>query len=599
MRKLKSILFPCIIFVVIMFIVNNYAEAWPGTTSRVSVASDGTQSNNNSGSSFFLGIDISADGRYVVFQSLASNLVEDDTNGKQDCFVHDRTTNETKRISVSTNGSEANDGCYYPSISDDGRYIVFASNATNLIPDDTEGWWDVFMHDRVEETTVRISETTEGTGGNGDSDTASISGNGNFVVFTTLAFNLDTTDSNIHRDIVVSNLQTGSIQIVSKASDGTQANDHSYRPSISQDGSYISFNSAANNLVPDHTNNFSDVFIHNLQSGATTQVSRSTEGMIGNGPSDYGTISRNGRYAVFNSYATNLVSGDTNNKDDTFMHDLITGVTVRVSVASDGTQGNNRSYFGIASEEREVVFFSSRASNLVVGDNIGDDIFMYDINSHRTSLMSVSTEGIPGNGNSNGIELSGDGYLMVFTSYANNLVEGDTNGLADVFVRDTLESEYSLNVSVNPEGCGVIEIDPLQSTYLRGDEITFTATSNDGCSFQNWSGDATGTTNPLTIIVTGDINIIGNFLAEEYTLTASASPESSGSVIVDPLKPTYQYGEEITVTALANSGWSFHNWSGDASGATNPLTLIVTGNMSISANFIEVQYLQFLPAIYR
>jgi len=172
MRKLKSILFPCIIFVVIMFIVNNYAEAWPGTTSRVSVASDGTQSNNNSGSSFFLGIDISADGRYVVFQSLASNLVEDDTNGKQDCFVNDRTTNETKRISVSTNGSEANDGCYYPSISDDGRYIVFASNATNLIPDDTEGWWDVFMHDRVEETTVRISETTEGTGGNGDSDTA-------------------------------------------------------------------------------------------------------------------------------------------------------------------------------------------------------------------------------------------------------------------------------------------------------------------------------------------------------------------------------------------------------------------------------------------
>ena len=243
-------------------------SGYSSSITRVSVANDGTQGN---GEAYSLFPSISADGRFVAFGSEATNLVPDDTNGKSDIFVHDRETGQTTRISVASDGSQA-DGVQSggSSISADGRFVAFASYATNLVPGDNNDKADIFVHDRETGQTTRVSVAGDGSQGNGGSFYPSLSADGRFLAFTSSSTNLVSGDTNEKSDIFVHDRQTGQITRVSVASDGSQGNDSCDYPSISADGRSVVFSSYSTNLVPGDTNNKADVFVHDRETGQTT-----------------------------------------------------------------------------------------------------------------------------------------------------------------------------------------------------------------------------------------------------------------------------------------------------------------------------------------
>ena len=406
-----------------------------GFTERVSVASDGTQANANSGSS-----SNSQDGRYVAFVSYASNLVSGDTNEWDDIFVYDRQADITTRVSVASDGTQGNDWSYTPSISADGRYVAFQSASTNLVSDDSNGFFDIFVHDRQTGTTTLVSVASDGSLGNNASNSTSISADGRYVAFLSGATNLVSEDTNLgHEDVFVHDRQTGQTSLVSRASDGTQGIYGSSSPSISADGRFVAFSSFAYNLVSEDTNNMYDIFVHDRQTGATTRVSVASDGTQGDDDSIGAYISADGRYVAFSSEASNLVDGDTNSKKDTFVHDLQTGATTRVSVASDGAQGNMDSGSASISADGRFVAFNSLAYNLISGDTNSDyDVFVHDRQTGATTVASVASDGTQGYGFSSRPSISADGRYVAFESNASNLVSGDTQGHYDIFVRDRL-----------------------------------------------------------------------------------------------------------------------------------------------------------------
>lgn len=417
-----------------------------GTTTRVSVASDGTQGNASCTGQ----PSISADGRYVAFSSESNNLVSDDTNGKWDVFVHDRQTNETTRVSVASDGTQGNGiSSGSPSISADGRYVAFISSASNLVNDDTNDTFDVFVHDRQTKETTRVSVASDGTQANGSSlGQPSISDDGRYVAFYSVADNIVSGDTNGYADVFVHDRQTNESTRVSVASDGTQGNGDPSDPSISADGRFVAFNSAANNLLIGDNNGTRDIFVHDRQTNETTRVSVASDGTQGNGDSTgQPSISDDGRYVAFGSGSNNLVINDTNGQWDIFVHDRQTNETTLVSMASDGTQGNNSSHGDPSiSDDGRFVAFLSFASNLVSDDTNGNyDVFVHDRQTGKTTRVSEASDGTPGNYRSIDPAISEDGHYIAFTSDANNLVTGDTNGTTDIFVHEVSA------IKINPD----------------------------------------------------------------------------------------------------------------------------------------------------
>ena len=384
---------------------------------------------------------MSADGRYVTFESEASNVVPGDTNHARDVFVRDLRSGTTERVSVATDGTQANSDSLIPAISADGRYVAFMSDASNLVPGDTNEGWDVFVRDLRSGTTRRVSVATGGTqaslfSGSGSGSPA-ISGDGRYVAFDSEASNLVPGDTNRTNDVFVRDLRSGTTQRVSLAADGTQGNDYSEYPAISADGRYVAFESDASNLVPGDTNEGWDVFVRDLRSGTTELVSVATNGTQANSYSSAPAISADGRYVAFWSGASNLVPGDTNEHYDVFVRDRQLGTTDRVSVASNGTQANGDSAFPAISADGRYVTFESEASNVVPGDtNHARDVFVRDLRSGTTERVSVATDGTQANSDSLIPAISADGRYVAFDSAASNVVPGDTNDLEDVFVRD-------------------------------------------------------------------------------------------------------------------------------------------------------------------
>ena len=408
-----------------------------GTTTRVSVASDGTQANDFSDDSA-----ISANGRFVAFDSPATNLVSDDTNGVPDVFVHDRKTGQTTRVSVASDGTQGDCNSDFASLSATGRYVAFDSCASNLVSGDSNGFVDTFVHDRQTGQTTLVSVASDGTQGNDSSSShVSISANGRYVAFQSFASNLVSGDTNNTLDVFVHDRKTGRTTLVSVASDGTQGNGLSAHPSLSANGRYVAFASSASNLAEGgDTNGAEDVFVHDRKTGRTTLVSVASDGTQGNGESAFPSISDTGRYVAFFSSASNLVSGDTNFTSDIFVHDRQTGQTTRVSVASDGTQANEGSGLLSISDTGRFVAFESIASNLVSTDtNNSQDIFVHDRKTGQTTRVTVASDGTQANGGSFDpypFSISANGRFVAFSSDATNLVSGDTNGVTDIFVHD-------------------------------------------------------------------------------------------------------------------------------------------------------------------
>ncbi|MEI7992200.1 MAG: hypothetical protein WCH93_07200 [Actinomycetota bacterium] len=279
------------------------AAAVASTTSVVSAAPNGANADSGSYDS-----SVSADGRYVAFESDASNLVAGDTNGVSDVFVRDMSTGTVVRVSVDSAEAEGDATSYDPSISADGRYVAFWSNATNLVASDTNGFSDVFVRDRTLDTTVRVSVDSAESQGDLRSSYPSISADGRYVAFWSTATNLVAVDTNGFSDVFVRDLTDGTTVLVSVNSLGVQGNFGSYEPSISADGRYVAFWSPATNLVAVDTNGFSDVFVRDLTDGTTVLVSVNSLGVQGNFGSFDPSISADGRYVAFDSAATNLTT---------------------------------------------------------------------------------------------------------------------------------------------------------------------------------------------------------------------------------------------------------------------------------------------------
>jgi Tol biopolymer transport system component len=418
-----------------------------GSTERVNVGPGGVQAND----AVNLAPSISAAGRHVAFVSRASNLVPGDGNAREDVFVRDRQAGETHRVNIGAGGIEANGVSSDPSISADGRVVAFVSAATNLVPDDTNARSDVFVHDRQTGETRRVSIASDGTQANGNSFEPAVSGDGRVVAFGTSSSNLIPGDTTGNSEILVHDRQTGVTSRVSVASNGAAPPfADSSRPSINADGRYVAFESGASTLVPGDTNQAADVFFHDRQTGETSVIA------FGDRTSSFPSVSADGRFVAFFSGATNLVAGDTNNAPDVFIGDRLFGELRRVSVGVAGEQGNSTSQEPSISADGRYVAFRSFATNLVVGDtNARSDVFVHDVQAGETRRVSVDSTGAQGNDASLEPSVNADGRYVAFTSLAQNLVPGDTNG-ADVFVHDARPDADGDGVLDDADNCPAV-----------------------------------------------------------------------------------------------------------------------------------------------
>jgi Tol biopolymer transport system component len=409
-------------------------------TARVSLTGAQAQALGGGGSSQ-ASAGISDDGRFVAFASGSTNLVPGDTNGVADVFVRDTVAATIERISVSTAGTEAAAASATPSISEDGRYVAFASTADNLVAGDTNTLSDIFVRDTVADTTVRVSVNSAGQQATGASTEPSISGDGRYVVFTSLAADLVVGDGNSASDVFVRDLVAGTTSRLSVDAGGADADGASSQPKIAADGRYVAFVSDATDLVTGDTNAARDVFVRDLQTSSTERVSVRSTGSQGDLSSEGPAISADGQFVSFYSLASNLVASDTNAVRDVFVRDRVASTTIRASVSSSNAQSNGGSFaFGnaLSADGRYLVFWSS-GSNLVTGDSNGQfDVFRRDLIAGTTIAVSVSESLALGNGLSENAVISGDGRFVVFNSLATNLAAGDTNGLRDTFQRGPL-----------------------------------------------------------------------------------------------------------------------------------------------------------------
>ena len=386
---------------------------------------------------------LSGDGRFMAFGSHAGNLVPGDANGFE-LFVFDREDASVERVSVTSAGAQSFTGIANgPSISDDGRFVAFYSDANDLVPGDTNGAIDVFLRDRQAGTTTRISVDSSGAQVLGDSYGPAISGNGQVVAFISSAATLVANDNNATTDVFVRDLVANTTTRVSVATGGGEASGgvedfDVWAPSlaISSDGRYVFFSSHKTNLVADDTNSAGDVFRHDRQTGTTVRVSVASGGGQASGQSFGPDASGDGRYVAFTSGANDLVAGDTNSFD-VFVRDITLDVTTRVSVIAHGGEYSQLSSHASISGDGRYVAFHSFDDLIVPGDtNLSWDVFIRDRQTATTHRVSVSAAGAQGNGNSHYPNLSDDGALVGYLSWAPNLLAGDTNSTHDVFVAD-------------------------------------------------------------------------------------------------------------------------------------------------------------------
>ena len=359
-----------------------------GTLERVSQGVGGKQTDGDSQRPT-----LTADGRFVAFWSAAENLVDNDSNQVTDCFLHDRQTHTTVRVDVGPADLQANGECARPVVSGDGKLVAFESAATNLEKPtvlgkstDTNKTKDVFVRDLIANTTTRVSVSTDGKQGTGDSVRPSISASGRFVAFQTEAA-LQSDDTNKKTDVYLHDLETKETSRVSIGPGGAEGNAGSFSPSLSADGGLLSYWSNASNFVPGDSNKVGDVFVFNFSDGSTTRISVGPEDEGGDGMSSDPSMSPDGRYVAFWSAATNLVSDDTNGKRDIFLVDRDTGTLTRVSVADDGTQGDGDSFSPNLGSGGGLVAFDSAAKTLVADDRKtkGSDIFLHSEDTPTTA----------------------------------------------------------------------------------------------------------------------------------------------------------------------------------------------------------------------
>ena len=414
--------------------------AFGQVTELLSQSSGGIRSNGYSTQ-----LAITPDGRFVAFVSAATNLVAGDTNGANDVFVRDRFAGTTERVSLANGGNESDASSSSPAISADGRYVVFASSATNLVAGDTNDALDVFVRDRVLGTTTRVSVSGSGAQGDATSSLPSISADGRYVVFQSFASNLVSGDTGGFQDIFLRDLVAGTTERVDVSASGAQADQGATNPRISADGGAIVFDSGSTNLVLGDTNGQQDVFLRDRASGTIERVSLAGSATEANAHSSQPAVSGDGRYVAFVSLASNLVAGDTNGMPDIYVRDRVALTTVRASLGSNGEQPNAFCTGAELSLDGRRVAFESNATSLIVPDMTSylNDVFVRDLDAGTLEFASLRTNGAQPDDASTAGVLSADGRFVAFLSFGTDVVPGDTNGAPDVFLRDRRASGFT------------------------------------------------------------------------------------------------------------------------------------------------------------
>lgn len=428
--------------------------------------------------------DISSSGRFVVFSSTAANLVAGDTNEACDVFVRDRKKGITERVSIASDGTQGLVGgdvsacgvdylphSFGPSISDDGRRVAFTSYSSNLVFGDTNLAPDIFVHNRVTGATDRVSVASDGSQALAPLDCqvlsgeASISGDGQVVAFHSAAASLVEGDLNASADVFVHLMTTEATRRVSLPADGDPLGGGGQFPSISGNGRFVTY-LGAEDLVEGDTNNVTDVFVSDLDTGKIDRVSLATGGAESQGLEFAGTnlssvgrqISADGRFVVYSSDRQTLVPNDANVRPsdrlparDVFVFDRKTNRNERVSVLSTGEEANNSSgngSFAISGNGRYVTF-KSWADNMFAADEQRGpdivDVYVYDRHTGELDWVSAPPVGAERSYNSTGCAdsnhslggaLSFSGRQVVFGSCMENLVGRDANDIWDYFVRE-------------------------------------------------------------------------------------------------------------------------------------------------------------------
>ncbi|MBI2372691.1 MAG: PD40 domain-containing protein [Deltaproteobacteria bacterium] len=377
---------------------------------------------------------ISGDGSSVFFSSKAGNLVAGDTNGTDDVFVWKLSDNELRIVSEGLAGAPANGASGTGgriAVSSDGRIVAFSSLAANLVPGDLNEAEDVFVV--VDGVATLVSSAPDSAPSNGASFSPSVSLDGRFVAFASSASNLVDDDVNGVADVFVRDRAAGTT-IRALGAEGAEPNGPSDHPAISADGRYLVFGSAASNLVSGDENGVADVFLFDLTTGDTTRVSVTSTRAEANGPSGEPVISSDGSGIVFVSSATNLVPGVVEGTQQIFFRPRSEATVSLISRTREGNAANSDCFDPSISGDRFVAF-ASAATNLDGLSRAHADVFLFDRTSADLRLVSALPGMSPANGASGRPAVSPDGALVAFESDASNLVENDTNLVRDVFIR--------------------------------------------------------------------------------------------------------------------------------------------------------------------
>ncbi len=526
----------------ILFIGLWSSAALPQHTSRVSLDSDGM-----GGAGASVNPALSKDGRHIAFQSNAP--LDPNASGHTDIYVRDRIENTTTLLSFSHLGGPANAFSSESTLSDDGRFVAFQSNASNLVSGDVNGFGDVFLADRDpdgnglfdegNEYVIRMSENWLGVEGNGPSSLPVLSGDGRYVTLTSIANNLVPNDLNGMPDQFVYDRVAGALTLISLVSDGSQGNLPSGPGVISRDGRYVCFSSQATNLDVADTNGLPDFYLHDRDpdgngtydegNGTTAWVSYTYTGTPANSACSNVDITANGDAIVFQSAATNLTAGNGAGVTQIFYRDLSSGAIYLVSRNALNQSGNDASTYPEISLNGQAVVFQSRATNLVAGDtNLWDDAFLADLVALTMERISLTATGgqIPLYSHRPTIGNTRD--EIAYQSPDDTIVPHDTNGDLDVFVYG--EGKWSPQLIVDPLQRGV-----------GGQAVTCNGVSGETVHFlYSFAGSGTG---PCPPVLGGNLCLdILNPIVNAGFATTAADGSTTYPFLVPhsaPLAPIY------------------------------------------------------------
>jgi len=562
-------------------------------------AGNGAQrANDNSRTS-----SISADGRWIVYESAATDLVAGLTDGNNayDVFLFDRTTGLNVLVSHASGSLTTAAGASFPEISADGAWVVYSSISSNLVTGQTDGIFttDVFLWERTTGTTRLVSHTpgSTTTTGNGDSGGYAISSDGSWIAFDSSSTDLvaGATDGNDAFDLFLFERSTGTNTLVSHAAgSAATANGSSGVSVLSPDGGHLLFSSRATDLLPGMTdaNGAPDLFTWNRATGSVTLVSHAqgSATTAGNEPTFTGALSGDGLFVAFSSSATNLAGAtDTNEGTDVFVHDLGSGANTALSYSPPvitASANGNVDYLHrlITSADGRFIVFQSAADDLVPGqvdaNDGGNDTFLYDRETGLTTLVSHSASSsstTTGNDSSYEAVISRDGRFVAYSAWATDLVAGQTDVGKNVFLFDRLLG--STIVVSHAVGS------PTQGRYCEFVKISgdgrFVAFLNDNYLFLfDREADTLTPIHPWVFVTAVELSTDGRYLAFTSNATNIVPGQSDSNGSEDRFLYDRISGTTVLASRSASSPTTAGNAQSFAPGA---------GSLSADGRFVLIQ----------